>query len=264
MAAFVEDELVASLLLVHGLHPESLDNRVEAALASGPAVPGPARRRRGAARHRRRRAAPSSSASSGVATAVPPRPAPCRVPSRWPSSRRRPRSSGSWSKSRRPRPARRARSPWGPSHSPCTTTCPAEMAVSGGDRSARRAAADPREPAARGAAAGEVCELCAEPISDEHGHLVDLQARTLLCACRGCYLLFTSEGAGGAHFRSRPRPLPGLPRLRALRRSSGTACRSRSAWPSSSSTRPWGGSPPSTRARPAPPSRSSRSTPGPR
>jgi Fe-S cluster biogenesis protein NfuA len=32
IAAFVEDELVASLLLVHGLHPESLENRVEAAL----------------------------------------------------------------------------------------------------------------------------------------------------------------------------------------------------------------------------------------
>jgi Fe-S cluster biogenesis protein NfuA len=34
MAALVEDELVASLLLVHGLHPESLDNRLERALAS--------------------------------------------------------------------------------------------------------------------------------------------------------------------------------------------------------------------------------------
>jgi Fe-S cluster biogenesis protein NfuA len=34
IAAFVEDELVASLLLVHGLHPESLAGRVEAALVS--------------------------------------------------------------------------------------------------------------------------------------------------------------------------------------------------------------------------------------
>jgi Fe-S cluster biogenesis protein NfuA len=34
MAAFVEDELVASLLLVHGLHPERLDDRVEAALVA--------------------------------------------------------------------------------------------------------------------------------------------------------------------------------------------------------------------------------------
>jgi hypothetical protein len=52
--------------------------------------------------------------------------------------------------------------------------------------------------------AGEVCELCATSIPDEHGHLVDLQVRALLCACRGCYLLFVSEGAGGTHFRSVP------------------------------------------------------------
>ncbi len=52
--------------------------------------------------------------------------------------------------------------------------------------------------------AGEVCELCTEPIADDHGHLVDLEARNLMCACRGCYLLFISEGAGGAHFKSVP------------------------------------------------------------
>ena len=52
--------------------------------------------------------------------------------------------------------------------------------------------------------AGERCELCAEPIADEHGHLVELEARSLLCACRGCYLLFTSEGAGGARYRAVP------------------------------------------------------------
>ncbi|HEX3796331.1 MAG TPA: NifU family protein [Acidimicrobiales bacterium] len=34
IAAFVEDELVASLLLVQGLHPDSLENRVEAALVA--------------------------------------------------------------------------------------------------------------------------------------------------------------------------------------------------------------------------------------
>jgi Fe-S cluster biogenesis protein NfuA len=34
IAAFVEDELVASLLLVQGLHPVSLDHRVEGALVS--------------------------------------------------------------------------------------------------------------------------------------------------------------------------------------------------------------------------------------
>jgi hypothetical protein len=52
--------------------------------------------------------------------------------------------------------------------------------------------------------AGETCELCAENIGDEHGHLVDLQTRQLMCACRGCYLLFASDGAGGGHFKSVP------------------------------------------------------------
>jgi hypothetical protein len=52
--------------------------------------------------------------------------------------------------------------------------------------------------------AGERCEMCSEPISDEHRHVVDLEARNLMCACRGCYLLFTSDGAGGSHFRAVP------------------------------------------------------------
>jgi Family of unknown function (DUF5947) len=50
----------------------------------------------------------------------------------------------------------------------------------------------------------EVCELCSEPFASEHRHLVDLRSRTLLCACRGCFLLFESQGAGGDHFRSVP------------------------------------------------------------
>ena len=49
-----------------------------------------------------------------------------------------------------------------------------------------------------------MCELCSEPIATEHRHLVDLRSRTLLCACRGCFLLFESQGAGGDHFRSVP------------------------------------------------------------
>lgn len=51
---------------------------------------------------------------------------------------------------------------------------------------------------------GERCELCAELIPDEHGHVVDLETRALMCACRPCYLVFAPEGAGGARFRSVP------------------------------------------------------------
>jgi hypothetical protein len=43
--------------------------------------------------------------------------------------------------------------------------------------------------------AGERCEMCAEPIADEHQHVVGLTTRTLMCTCRGCYLLFTHEHA---------------------------------------------------------------------
>jgi hypothetical protein len=62
--------------------------------------------------------------------------------------------------------------------------------------------------------AGEQCELCAEPIGDEHGHLVDVRARRLLCACRGCYLLFMSDGAGGGHFRAVPDRYLAFPEFR--------------------------------------------------
>ena len=43
--------------------------------------------------------------------------------------------------------------------------------------------------------AGERCEMCAEAIGDEHPHVVNLESRALMCTCRGCYLLFTSEQA---------------------------------------------------------------------
>jgi hypothetical protein len=51
---------------------------------------------------------------------------------------------------------------------------------------------------------GERCELCGDEIGDDHRHLVDCKARSLLCACRGCYLLFLSQGAGGGHYRAVP------------------------------------------------------------
>ncbi|ORB63224.1 DUF5947 family protein [Mycolicibacterium tusciae] len=43
--------------------------------------------------------------------------------------------------------------------------------------------------------AGERCEMCAEPIADEHQHVVNVSARQLMCTCRGCYLLFTDPHA---------------------------------------------------------------------
>jgi Family of unknown function (DUF5947) len=50
----------------------------------------------------------------------------------------------------------------------------------------------------------ERCELCAEPLASEHRHLLDLQSRRLLCACRACTILFDRSGAGGRHYRLVP------------------------------------------------------------
>jgi Family of unknown function (DUF5947) len=44
-------------------------------------------------------------------------------------------------------------------------------------------------------ASGERCDMCAEPIADDHPHVVDLTSRSLMCTCRGCYLLFTARDA---------------------------------------------------------------------
>lgn len=51
---------------------------------------------------------------------------------------------------------------------------------------------------------GERCEMCAEPVSDEHEHVVNVETRSLMCTCRGCWLLFTSDGAGGGRYRAVP------------------------------------------------------------
>jgi hypothetical protein len=42
---------------------------------------------------------------------------------------------------------------------------------------------------------GEACEMCGEPVPDDHRHVVDLERRGLLCACRGCALLFSGPKA---------------------------------------------------------------------
>lgn len=42
---------------------------------------------------------------------------------------------------------------------------------------------------------GERCEMCAESIGVHHQHVVGLETRTLMCTCRGCYLLFSDQQA---------------------------------------------------------------------
>ncbi|MEU9832449.1 DUF5947 family protein [Streptosporangium sp. NPDC048047] len=44
------------------------------------------------------------------------------------------------------------------------------------------------------AGAATRCELCGEPAGEDHGHVVNLETRALLCACACCHLLFSHDG----------------------------------------------------------------------
>lgn len=53
------------------------------------------------------------------------------------------------------------------------------------------------------APAGERCEMCAESITGEHQHVVNVEGRRVMCVCRACYLLFTDSQAE-LHYRAVP------------------------------------------------------------
>jgi hypothetical protein len=60
----------------------------------------------------------------------------------------------------------------------------------------------------------ERCEMCREVLGERHGHVVDLEKRSLSCTCRACYLLFTHDGAAGGRYRAVPEHVyhdPGRP-----------------------------------------------------
>jgi hypothetical protein len=65
--------------------------------------------------------------------------------------------------------------------------------------------------AGTGAAAEERCELCRELLGSEHPHLVDLQRRSIACACRACALLFTRPGGRYRAVPDRVRQDPSAP-----------------------------------------------------
>jgi hypothetical protein len=51
-----------------------------------------------------------------------------------------------------------------------------------------------RPPRPAGATADDRCELCGEKLGGQHPHMVDLQRRSIACACTACALLFTRPG----------------------------------------------------------------------
>lgn len=56
------------------------------------------------------------------------------------------------------------------------------------------------------------CDLCSAAVSEQHQHLVDPQARRLLCACDACAILFSSGGE--TQYRRVPRDIRLLTDLR--------------------------------------------------
>lgn len=54
-------------------------------------------------------------------------------------------------------------------------------------------------------ATDERCQFCNAEMPSEHGHVVNVETRQLLCACRACSLLFASAGAAQGKYRTVPR-----------------------------------------------------------
>jgi hypothetical protein len=76
----------------------------------------------------------------------------------------------------------------------------------------------------------EKCEMCSQELAQGHSHLVNLESRSLMCACRACYLLFTQAGAAQGKYKAVPErylrlqsPQPGGDNWEALQIPVGTA-----------------------------------------
>ncbi len=50
----------------------------------------------------------------------------------------------------------------------------------------------------------ERCDLCSEPLSEVHQHLLDTAEKTVLCACAVCALLFPQRADAGGRYRFIP------------------------------------------------------------
>lgn len=61
-----------------------------------------------------------------------------------------------------------------------------------------------RAPGALRPPVAERCEFCASEIAADHEHVVDVEQRTLKCACRPCSILFSGGGAAGGRLRTVP------------------------------------------------------------
>lgn len=77
----------------------------------------------------------------------------------------------------------------------------------------RRFAAPQGSPARAAGAAGQAerCEMCGEQVPERHAHLVDIERRSIGCACTACGLLFTRPGGRYRTVPDRVRHDPAAP-----------------------------------------------------
>jgi Family of unknown function (DUF5947) len=85
------------------------------------------------------------------------------------------------------------------------------MTRAGGLRRFARPARPPPGSTGAVAPADERCELCGERVGGEHPHMVDLQQRSIACACQACALLFTRPGGRYRTVPDRVRHDPSAP-----------------------------------------------------
>lgn len=52
--------------------------------------------------------------------------------------------------------------------------------------------------------AGERCDFCATPVTPEHSHVIEIEARRIMCACRPCAIVFEPAGAAQGRYRAVP------------------------------------------------------------
>ena len=67
--------------------------------------------------------------------------------------------------------------------------------------------------ARRSGPVGERCDLCAVDLPDQHRHLLDTDRREIKCVCQACSLLFQREAASDGHYRLVPRRRLRLPEV---------------------------------------------------
>lgn len=183
------DPLVATLLLVHGLHPHELRVRVERALAAvTPYVSSHGGKvvlvgiEDDVVSLKLEGACESCSSSTATATDLVER----AVRDAAPEIARVDVDTGTKAK---------------------THAAPTRLVQLGLTRSAPAPTPAPANPAVtaiddgHSAAGLEQCEMCGAPIGEPHDHVTRLGARELLCVCRACRLLFAHDGAARGKYR---------------------------------------------------------------